>query len=315
MVEIDQEQITRAVELLTSGEVVAFPTETVYGLGADATNPEALNKVFSIKGRPTNHPLIVHIPSAEYLRLWVREVPESAEKLAEKFWPGALTIILARNGRVADEAVGSKPTIALRVPDHPLALALLEKFDGGLAGPSANRFGSVSPTSAQHVLDDLGNEIKLILDGGKCKVGVESTIIDLTGHPEILRPGGIDKSAIEDVLGEKVLDGSSGESRAPGMMNSHYAPKANIILVSAEELQNNPELNDVGVGVISPFAMKANVIWTMPEKADEYARSLYAVLREADLRGIQKLFVVPPEDGSLLEAVLDRLAKASAPKN
>ncbi len=308
------ESIDRAVEYLKAGELVAFPTETVYGLGADATSPEAVAKIFELKGRPSDHPLIVHVASAAAARLWVREFGEHAEKLAKAFWPGPLTMVLAKNGRVASEAVGGKTTIAIRVPNHPLALQLLESFGGGIAGPSANMFGKVSPTSAAHVAADLGDSLGYVLDGGKCKVGVESTIIDLTGAPTLLRPGGVSVEAMNKVLGLEVVDGTAGESRAPGMMKSHYAPNAKIRIVALEELQAEDFEMPDNAGVVAPVVVEGAVSWTMPQDAEGYARGLYAVLREADYKKLDTLFIVPPSEGDIIEAVLDRLTKAAAPR-
>ncbi len=308
------EQIDEAAEALRNGQLVAFPTETVYGLGADATNPEAVANIFEAKGRPVGHPLIVHIANAEQLRLWVREVPESAEKLAEAFWPGPLTMVLSRNGRVAAEAVGSKPTIAIRVPDHPVALELLASFDGGVAAPSANKFGGVSPTTAAHVVDDLDDIVDVVIDGGKCGVGVESTIVDLTGDmPVVLRPGGVSAAAIESALGVSLAD-DVGEARAPGMLSSHYAPNASIELKTLEEVTAEDFTVEPGTGVIASVSVDVSPSWTLPVDATAYAKNLYAVLREADARGVKKLLIVPPSEGELLEAVLDRLAKAAAPR-
>ncbi|MEK7737911.1 MAG: L-threonylcarbamoyladenylate synthase, partial [Pseudomonadota bacterium] len=199
-------QIAHAVTLLRAGELVAFPTETVYGLGADAANPAAVAKIFAAKGRPADHPLIVHLPSAEALDAWAREVPESARKLAAAFWPGPLTLILKRQPQVPDAVTGGQDTVGLRVPDHPLALALLKAFDGGrfrgIAAPSANRYGRISPTSAAHVRAELGAAVPLVLDGGDCQVGIESTIVDLSrGTPRLLRPGAIGAADIAHVLG------------------------------------------------------------------------------------------------------------------
>ena len=309
-----EDQVDEAVAALREGKLVAFPTETVYGLGGDAKNSEAIKRIFEVKGRPVNHPLIVHVSSADDMRLWVRSVPEQAALLAEAFCPGPLTMILQRNGRVAEEAVGNRPTIGLRVPNHPLALRLLETFSEGLAAPSANKFGEVSPTSASHVVDDLGEELDYILDGGKCEVGVESTIIDLVGAPKILRPGGISKQAIEAVLGCPVEDDIDGASRAPGMLKSHYAPKASITLVTIEELLDPDFELEPDVGVIAPVSIDSPLSWRMPNDAQGYSRSLYAVLREADYRKVKKLLIAPPTEGDLVETVLDRLAKASAPR-
>ncbi len=309
---ITEQELDVAVQALTDGEVVGIPTETVYGLGADATNPDAINKIFEAKNRPADHPLIVHIASAEKAPLWVRDFSPAAVALAEAFWPGPLTMILAKNGRVCDEAVGGKTTIALRVPSHPIALKLCEEFDGGIAAPSANKFGKVSPTTATHVADDLGDDIGFILDGGKCDVGVESTIIDLTSVPTILRPGGVSAAEISKVLGVEVEDGTSGESRAPGMMKSHYSPEAKIKILTLEELTAEDFEIPETSGVIAPVNVDHPLSWTMPTDAAGYASSIYSIFREADYRKVPELLVVPPSEGDMLDAVLDRLDKAAS---
>jgi len=209
-------QIEKAAALLRQGELVAFPTETVYGLGADASNPEAVAKIFAAKGRPADHPLIVHIPGVEHLDRWAREIPETAFASAKAFWPGPLTLILKRQPNVPDAVTGGQDTVGIRVPGHPLALELLKAFDGGVAAPSANRFGHVSPTTAQHVHDELGSAVAMVLDGGPCRVGIESTIVNLTGpQSRILRPGMISAADLGRVLGR--MPGTCGQDgdRAP----------------------------------------------------------------------------------------------------
>jgi L-threonylcarbamoyladenylate synthase len=197
----DQDSIQQAAQLLRKGRLVAVPTETVYGLGADATNPEAIKKIFAAKGRPADHPLIVHIPDASYLNAWAVDIPDSALILAERFWPGPLTLVLKKQPDVPLEVTGGQETIALRVPNHPVALNLLKVFGGGIAAPSANRFCRISPTQASHVAEELGDKVDLILDGGACQVGLESTIVDLSsGNPKLLRPGQIGKAEIEELL-------------------------------------------------------------------------------------------------------------------
>lgn len=311
---VPQDTLEEAVALLKDGQVVAFPTETVYGLGADASNSDAVKKIYDIKSRPTNHPLIVHLANAEQVRLWVRDFPDNARKLAEAFWPGPLTMIMYKNGRVADEAVAGSTTVAIRVPNHPVALQLLEEFDGGLAGPSANKFGQVSPTSANHVKTDLGNNVAMVLDGGKCSVGIESTIIDMTSEvPEILRPGGITRSQIEDTLGIEVNVSSEISNRASGMTKSHYSPKANVILIEVTDLDDLEEKTKSASGIIAPISVEGfGFAWQMPQDAEAYSKSLYAVFREADERRLKTVYVIPPSEGEMLPAVVDRLTKASA---
>ncbi len=309
------EDLDVAVVALKAGDLVAFPTETVYGLGADASNGEAVAKIFTAKGRPAGHPLIVHIAGSEGLSRFGRDVSGDAFRLADAFWPGPLTIIVGRGDGVADEVTGGRSTVGLRVPDHPLALALLKGFDGGVAGPSANRFGAVSPTTARHVLDDLGHRIDVVLDGGPARVGVESTIVEATDDGvRLLRPGGISVVEIEAVLGRSVVDGREGESRAPGMLVSHYAPAATVELVDGAWLGAQTFGATQSVGVIAPFDHEHGASWRLPADAAGYAAGLYATLREADRAGVDRLFIVGPDDGPLCDAVLDRLVKASAPR-
>ncbi len=311
---------------LRAGRLVAFPTETVYGLGADASNPAAVRAVFEAKGRPAGHPLIVHVASLDEARRWMAEPDPATERrlsaLAGRFWPGPLTIVVPRSDLVAPEAVGGRPTIGLRVPAHPVALALLRAFGGGVAGPSANRFGRVSPTTAAHVVADLDGRVAVVLDGGPTTVGVESTIVDLVGPaPLLLRPGGVAVAELEAALGEPVPDGRSGEARASGMLLSHYAPRASMALVEPGDL--GPALAAAGrepggraavVGVIGPVTVDHQPSWVLPDEAGGYARQLYAALRAADAAGVDHLIVVPPSHGPLLDAVLDRLTKAAAPR-
>ncbi|MDP9333086.1 MAG: L-threonylcarbamoyladenylate synthase, partial [Actinomycetota bacterium] len=225
--------IAHAADVLRSGGLVAFPTETVYGLGADATNPRALRRLFAVKERPVDHPVIVHVARAEQLDDLGRDVPEIAHALAEACWPGPLTLVVRRRvDRVAGEATGGRDTVGIRVPDHPVARALLDAFGGSIAAPSANRFGRVSPTTAQHVHDDLGGDVDLVLDGGPCTVGVESTIVDVTGaEPVVLRVGGISEERLAELVGAQLARRTAGEIAAPGTLESHYAPEARVELV------------------------------------------------------------------------------------
>ncbi len=311
---------------LRAGRVEAVPSETVYGLGADASNPAAVRAVFEAKGRPAGHPLIVHVASLDEARRWMAEPDPATERrltaLAGRFWPGPLTIVVPRAGRVAPEAVGGRSTIGLRVPAHPVALALLQAFGGGVAGPSANRFGRVSPTTAAHVVADLDGRVSVVLDGGPTAVGVESTIVDLAGPvPLLLRPGGVPGAELEAALGEPVPDGRSGEARASGMLASHYAPRASVALVEPADLAPaltaaRAERGASGVvGVIAPVAVSHQPSWVLSDEAAGYARQLYAALRAADAAGVDHLVVVPPSHGPLLDAVLDRLTKAAAPRS
>ena len=314
--------LQRAVLLLRAGELVAFPTETVYGLGADAANPAAVAKIFAAKGRPADHPLIVHIPDATHLDRWARTIPPAARLLAEKFWPGALTLILRRQPTVPDAVTGGQDTVGLRVPNHPLALELLHAFDGGIAAPSANRFGRISPTTAQHVQDDLGDRVGLILDGGPCTVGIESTIIDLSGPcAVILRPGMLCGSDIKPVLGHVPL--AAGDPLAPpavrtsGTLEAHYAPRTPLLLISADRLPialHQALLRQERVAVLAshpPPDDMPQVIWhTAPADPAGFARELYARLRVLDGLGVKRIYVQKP-DGSDWHAVLDRLTRAA----
>lgn len=309
------DDIEIAVDALDRGELVAFPTETVYGLGADASSPAAVDRIFEAKGRPRGHPLIVHVADASGLERLGRTVSDDARSLAAAFWPGPLTVIVGRGPGVAPEATGGRDTVGLRVPDHPVALALLQAFGRGVAGPSANRFGSVSPTTAAHVVEDLGDLVDYVIDGGPCRVGVESTIVDTTGpEPTLLRPGGISAVEIEAVLGRPIADGRTGPSRAPGMMVSHYAPAVSVELVEPAELRRALIDAESRVGVIAPVEGNGRPWWTLPDDAAGYGARLYATLREADRADLCRLLVVPPTRGELRDAVLDRLRKAAAPR-
>ena len=339
--DLDRE-IERAAAVLEAGGLVAFPTETVYGLGADAANPEAVARVFAVKGRPTDHPLIVHIGDANELDQWARTVPTSARLLADAFWPGPLTLLLERADGVPDRVTGGRPTVGLRVPDHPVARALLRAFaaprqgrPAGIAAPSANRFGRVSPTTAAHVRADLGDDVDLVLDGGPSRVGIESTIVDCTGPaPEVLRLGGISLGRLSDVLGvEPAVTTEAGPTpaasdprtaepvggaRAPGMLESHYAPHARVEIVDADGIAARAaELVTAGrrVVVLAPSVvvdLPADAIELEPAgPADDYARVLYDRLRQADRLGAEDLLVVPPPPGGLGDAIRDRLRRAA----
>lgn len=292
--------VARAVEVLRGGGLVAFPTETVYGLGADALNRAAVRRLFDVKGRPLNHPLIIHLAESSALGDWATEPPEAALRLAERFWPGPLTLVLQRSAHVPDEVTGGQDTVALRVPAHPVAQQLLRAFGGGIAAPSANRFGRVSPTTAAHVREDLGSAVDCVLDGGACAIGVESTIVDFSAEPfSILRPGGVPKEAIETVLGRSVPVRSS-RARAPGSHATHYAPYAALRIVPPEKLEEH-------LAALTAQGVRAEVL--VPE-----ARSLYAAFRDADRRGIGVILVALPPEKGLGLAVADRLRKAAGPR-
>lgn len=312
-------RVAEAARVLQAGGLVAFPTETVYGLGGDASNAAAVEAIFEAKGRPPGHPLIVHLGSLDVVDAWAADLDPRARLLAERFWPGPLTLVVRRSERVPDIVTGGRATVGLRVPDHPVALELLRAFGGGVAAPSANRFGHVSPTTPQHVLRDLAGRIDLVVDGGPCAVGLESTIVEvLDGPVTLLRPGGLSVERLQEALGEDVVDGRQGESRAPGMLASHYAPAATVEVTDDDSLQHRiAELGDHLVGVLSagPVEVPAGVFrWQLPPDADGFASRLYAVLREADIMGVDHVLVVPPGEGSLSSAIVDRLHKAAAPR-
>jgi len=314
--------LSAAVDALRAGELVAFPTETVYGLGADAANPDAVHRLFAVKGRPADHPVIVHVGSTGQLVELARNVPDAAHRLADAFWPGALTIVVERNPvRVADAVTGGRTTVGLRVPDHPLALALLDGFGGGVAAPSANRFGRVSPTTAQHVRADLGADVRVVLDGGQCRVGVESTIVDVTGdEPTILRVGGVSRTAVERVLGVPVALRTRGEVAAPGALESHYAPLVTVEVVEASDVGARARaLAAAGLrsgllalaGVV-PEQPDGVVVLDAPRDVDEFAHVLYDRFRAADARELDVLLVVkPPDTDGIGAAVADRVCRAS----
>ncbi|XXF81537.1 L-threonylcarbamoyladenylate synthase [Myxococcaceae bacterium GXIMD 01537] len=318
---MDPELIQRAVETLRRGGVVALPTETVYGLAANAEDELAVRRVFAIKGRPANHPLIVHLAGADALPAWARHVPEDAQKLAAAFWPGPLTLVLPRTARATDAVTGGQDTVALRVPQHPVALAVLSALGGGVAAPSANRFGRVSPTTAGHVREDLGGDVDLVLDGGPCAVGLESTIVDLSGgEPAILRPGGLPVEAVERVLGRPVPVRTSSQVRVSGSLASHYAPRAGVVLVEPQDAAPRAEaLRAQGqrVAVLGPARLNLPPGLTrfdVPEDPAGAAQVLYARLREADAQGYDVLVACLPRAEGLGLAVRDRLARASAPR-
>jgi L-threonylcarbamoyladenylate synthase len=300
---------------------VAIPTETVYGLAADAGNEVAVRRIFAAKGRPSSHPLIVHVPSVQAALDWALVVPPRAATLMETFWPGPLTLVLRRSERALDVVTAGQDTVALRVPAHPLALEILRRFGGGLAAPSANRFGHVSPTTADHVREDLGEAVDLVVDGGPCAVGVESTIVDASGDRlEILRPGGVAKEALEAAVGEEVPVRRGGPVRAPGTLPSHYAPSAGVVVVEREALKAKAaELLPTGrVAVVSADpadAPEGAIHVPVPADPAGFARELYAALRRADRQGAELIVIAPPGPGGLGLAVRDRLDRASAARS
>ena len=293
--------LDRALAVLRAGGLVAIPTETVYGLAADASNPAAVERIFSVKARPVHHPLIVHIASAELFGDWASSIPPTAEVLAEACWPGPLTLLVPRASRVSDVVTGGLATVGVRVPAHPMTLELLQRFGGGLAAPSANRFGRVSPTTADHVRADLGNDVDFVLDGGPCPVGVESTIVDCTvDPPQVLRPGGISADEITSLLNLS-LGAASGPSRAPGMLASHYAPKSRVLLADSPAEAHALATASPGAEVLDD------------DDLVHYAHSLFARLRDADDRGVHTVIAVLPPAVGLGHAIRDRLTKAAEP--
>jgi L-threonylcarbamoyladenylate synthase len=315
---VEPSLIARAVEILRAGGLVAFPTETVYGLGADASNPAAVGRIFEAKGRPADHPLIVHLGSADDLGQWTADVPPLARTLADALWPGPLTIVLRRSARVPDAVTGGLATVGLRVPAHPVALDLLRAFGGGIAAPSANPFGTVSPTTAEHVRDGLGDRVDLVLDGGPSTVGVESTIVDLSGEePAILRPGGVPREVLEAVAGIPFPVRAGGEVRAPGMLASHYAPAARLMLVTpAAQAARAAELRSRGlrVGVLA-FERNGPIedatVVDLGDSEEEAARRLYAAIRELD-DTCDVILAWPPEERGLGLAIADRVRRAAS---
>ncbi|MBM3391670.1 MAG: threonylcarbamoyl-AMP synthase [Betaproteobacteria bacterium] len=313
--------IERAVALLRRGELVAFPTETVYGLGADAANASAVAKIFAAKGRPADHPLIVHLPSAAHLSRWARETPAETEALAAAFWPGPLTLILKRRPEVSDAVTGGQDTVGLRVPGHPLALELLQAFDGGIAAPSANRFGRISPTTADHVREEFGGRVPLVLDGGACPVGIESTILDLSrGTPVLLRPGSIGPADLARVLGRVPETAPQADApRVSGSLEAHYAPRTPLALVSSDGLLfalRNALVAGERVAVLAPTAQAIThdlVTWKqVPAEPAGFAHDLYASLRALDALGCARILVQQPPAGEAWLAVNDRLRRAAA---
>jgi L-threonylcarbamoyladenylate synthase len=314
--------LAEASNILRRGGLVAFPTETVYGLGADASNPDALRHLYAVKGRPVDHPVIVHIGSIQQLGQWAKEVPEAAQKLAEAFWPGPLTLILPRTDQVPDTVTGGQDTVGIRIPNHPTALALLQVFGGGIAAPSANRFGRLSPTTAQHVLNDLGGDADLILDDGACSVGVESTIVAFPdGKPTILRPGMITEAQVKAVLAGLLQETHSGLSipRVSGSLASHYAPRTPVCLVDSDALLREVQkggTQNTAVLARSPIPPElsgtADLHWLVaPSKAAGYAQNLYANLRRLDELNATRIYVeAVPQDGEWA-AIYDRLQRAS----
>lgn len=324
---VDAAAVERAVRILRSGGLVAVPTETVYGLAADADSEAAVRAIFAAKGRPADHPVIVHIDGAHALQKWAIDVPDTALVLARAFWPGPLTLVLKCSARARDFVTGGQDTVGLRVPSHPWMHAVLREFGGALAAPSANSFGRISPTTAGHVLSDLGikptGKVDLILDGGACPVGIESTIIDLSGDtPTLLRPGSITRAQVQSVIGRSLRDAHTRSPRASGRLEKHYAPHTPLTIVPAETLATvlatPASARGERLAVLAPLRMLQNcradvtLAIAASESCDEYARLLYANLHRLDSSGAHRLLIAAPPLGAQWDAVRDRLQRAEA---
>ena len=308
-------EIRRAAEILRAGGLVAFPTETVYGLGADASSPAAIARLYAAKRRPLDHPVIVHFADAARAFEWAREIPEAAKKLAVRFWPGPLTLILKRSERAGDFVTGGQDTIGVRVPSHPVARAMLEAFGGGVAAPSANLFGKVSATTASHVREDLGEDADLVLEGGPSEIGIESTIVDLSrGKPVLVRPGRISVAELEAVLGEPVAQEDAQAPRAPGTLERHYATRTPARLVASHALDAEIARTGGSAAVLAFSRPDERVDhWLrMPREPEAYAQRLYATLRELDTAERELILVESPPDTPEWAAVLDRLRRATS---
>ena len=311
--------IARAAASLRAGDLIAFPTETVYGLGADASRAEAVRKIFTAKGRPVDHPVIVHLYDADEIANWARAVPRGAQKLADAFWPGPLTLILPRAARVDDAVTGGQDTVGVRVPSHPVARALIAEFGGGIAAPSANRFGRISPTSARHVADDLGDSVSIILDGGRCAVGIESTIVGFADDdPMLLRPGAIGIADLERAVGRALRAPTAAAPRAPGTLAAHYAPKTPATLVppgalhaELEQLAERDEVIAVLARTVARPPEFSDTWIDAPNDAAAYAHDLYANLRLLDNASADAILVEAVPTGDEWLAVRDRLKRAT----
>src|SRR5690348_2207581 len=320
VVRATQVEIETAVQALRNGELVAFPTETVYGLGANAQNPAAVRRIFEAKGRPATHPVIVHLDSPRYLHRWVREVPEGAIKLAEAFWPGPLTLVMPRAAHVHDVVTGGQDTIAIRVPAHPMAQQLLTAFGGGIAAPSANRYGRLSATRAEHVREELGDAVRLVLDGGECQLGLESTIVSFEGASvRLLRPGSVTAGQIRAVVGELAVGAAHESPRVPGGAPSHYAPATPMTIVPAGEIDGQADAASGGgkrIAVLAqrlPLRSHKYVTWiNAGRRPESYGRDLYSNLRTLDRAGCQRILVQEVPEGERWDAIRDRLRRAAS---
>ena len=307
-------EVRRAAEILKRGGLVAFPTETVYGFGADASSKDAVTRLYAAKRRPLDHPVIVHFADADLAFSWARDVPQAARKLAAKFWPGPLTLILKKSVKTGDFVTGGQDSVGVRVPSHPVAQELLRAFGGGIAAPSANRFGQISPTTAAHVREDLGKDVELVLDGGPSEVGIESTIVDLSsGDPVVLRPGRISAAQLEAVLGSPVLARQSDSPRHAGGLERHYAPRTPARLVPTHELDKEiARLKDkIAVLAFSRPDERVDYWLRMPREPQAYAQKLYAALRELDSARCEMILIEAPPEAPEWAGVRDRLERAT----
>jgi L-threonylcarbamoyladenylate synthase len=317
VVRATQSEIEAAVETLRAGELVAFPTETVYGLGANAADPNAVAKIFAIKGRPPDHPVIVHLDDPRYLHRWVSAMPAKAERLAAMFWPGPLTLILPRAPSVHDIVTGGQDSVGIRIPSHPMAQQLLTAFGGGIAAPSANRYGRLSPTRADHVREEFGDAVRIVLDGGETTIGLESTIVSCLGDGvRLLRPGFVTRSQLEKIVGRLGLEGDA--PRAPGDRSMHYAPNTPLELVSSDELEARAgewTEREEKIGVLAmrpPLNAQRHMTWiNAGKKAETYAHNLYSHLRTLDRVGCMRILVQAPPGDERWAATLDRLQRAA----
>jgi L-threonylcarbamoyladenylate synthase len=313
-------RIDEAIRILKRGGLVAFPTETVYGLGADARSGDAVRRIFAAKGRPPTNPLIVHVSGVAMAKLYAAEWPDTARRLAQRYWPGPLTLVLPRFRTVAPEVSAGLDTVGLRMPNHPLALELIRRFDGPLAAPSANRSNHISPTTAQHVRDELGASVDLILDGGPCRIGIESTVLDLTSRQaKLLRPGGLSRAQIEKVIGPidaaDIVTDTSASASSPGQHETHYAPRTPAFRFDSarsDTIPTGPETGLVTLGSGRDIERRGSIV-ALPATPAKYAHHLYGALRELDAMGLTAIYVEMPPDVPEWAAVRDRLKRATRP--
>jgi L-threonylcarbamoyladenylate synthase len=310
-------EIDQAVEILRRGGIVGFPTETVYGLGADARSSSAVKKIFAVKGRPSTNPLIVHVSGVAMAKLYASRWPQQARVLAQNLWPGALTLVLPKVKEIADEATAGLPTVALRMPDHPVAIELIRKFDGPIAAPSANRSTHVSPTTAEHVRQEFGSDVELVLDGGQCRVGIESTVLDLTTEtPRILRPGSVTREQIETFIGpvemKTLIASTSTPAASPGQQEIHYAPRTTAYRFEKSQLEEIDRTN-AGLLLLGASSEANERTIELPEDPAAYAHDLYAALRQLDEKKLRAIYVQSPPESADWTAVWDRLRRATRP--